>query len=75
MDDKRITPQDVAEHFGHMLASDLLAYAQERNPGVRLRFETVEVTVLLVETDRGAIREQRRPRERWWETFRRLGLV
>lgn len=67
--------RDFAEQFGHMLASDLLAEAQRRNPGVGLRFVGAGPVKLEVRTRRGTVLEERGPYERWHETFRRLGLL
>lgn len=73
--------------MGRPLASDLLAVARARNPGLEIKVEErdrevaaerdrpVKILALVVCTDRGEMVFFRDPRERWSSVYRRAGLL
>lgn len=69
------TARQLASVHGHALASELIEYARDRNPGVELRFVGAGPVKLEVKTGRGTVLEARGPHERWYQTFHRLGLI
>lgn len=68
--------RELAEAFGHPLASDLLEAAQVRNPHLQMHFHAGGPRVeLVVKTDRGDLHYRREGHERWYDVFKRAELL
>lgn len=76
--------REVAASHGRLLVEDLLQLARERNPDLEIWLgdHFVEsgglvghVRVLYVKTGRGTVEHGRRGTDRWFDVFRRAGLV
>lgn len=76
----------LAEELGTLLPSDALELARQRNPGHEIAFsELSEGTIragryvskseLVVRHQGREARWQKRPTERWFDVFRRAGLL